>query len=156
MLTIDVPGGPTLNLAHAVLDFNGTLALDGELRPGVPELMAQLAQTLTVHVVTADTFGTARVTLRDLPCRVAVLPVESQDTRKRDYVAQLGAHCVACVGNGRNDRLMVRDAALGIAVIGGEGAAVETLVAADVVAPDITAALGLLIHPRRLVATLRS
>jgi soluble P-type ATPase len=60
-----------------------------------------------------------------------------------------------CIGNGRNDRLMVAAAGLGIAVIQGEGAAVETLNAARVAVPDIGVALGLLLNPARLVATLR-
>ncbi|NML47193.1 hypothetical protein HHL11_25830 [Ramlibacter sp. G-1-2-2] len=47
-------------------------------------------------------------------------------------------------------------AALSIAVIQGEGAAVEALQAAQVVAPDILAALDLLLHPLRLKATLRT
>ena len=60
------------------------------------------------------------------------------------------------VGNGRNDRLMLKEAALGIAVLQAEGAAAEALLAADVVAPDILAALDLLLAPEGLIATLRS
>ena len=41
-------------------------------------------------------------------------------------------------------------------IIIGEGAAVETVTAADVVTPNILAALDLLLQPLRLVATLRS
>jgi soluble P-type ATPase len=44
---------------------------------------------------------------------------------------------------------------VGIAVVEGEGAAVATLLAADVVTRDIHDALDLLLSPRRLVATLR-
>ena len=54
-----------------------------------------------------------------------------------------------------NDRLMLQTAGLGIAVMQAEGAAVETVLAADVVVPDIIAGLDLLLHPLRLVATLR-
>jgi soluble P-type ATPase len=61
-----------------------------------------------------------------------------------------------CIGNGRNDRLMLEEAGLGIAVVQREGAAVPTVLAADVLAPDILAALDLLTHPLRLLATLRS
>ena len=51
---------------------------------------------------------------------------------------------------------MLEGAALGIAVIQAEGAAGETLMAADVVAPGILEALDLLANPLRLVATLRA
>jgi soluble P-type ATPase len=63
------------------------------------------------------------------------------------------------VGNGRNDQLMLKEAALGIAVILEEGAAAATLNAtlnaADVVCTHIVSALELLTNPLRLMATLR-
>ena len=59
-------------------------------------------------------------------------------------------------GNGRNDRLMLKDSALGIVVIQTEGTAVEALSAADLVVPGILEALDLLLHRRRLKATLRT
>jgi len=68
----------------------------------------------------------------------------------------LGADAVAAVGNGRNDRRMLQAAGLGIAVVQREGCAVETLMGADVAAPDILSALELLLEPLRLTATLRS
>ena len=74
---------------------------------------------------------------------------------KRAYVARLGADRVVAIGNGRNDRMMLAAASLGIAVVQGEGAAAETLASADVVAPGIVDALDLLLFPKRLVATLR-
>jgi soluble P-type ATPase len=72
------------------------------------------------------------------------------------YVRRLGAGRTACIGNGRNDRLMLRAAALGIAVILAEGASAETVRAADIVVGDIGHALDLLLEPTRLLATLRS
>jgi soluble P-type ATPase len=50
---------------------------------------------------------------------------------------------------------MLRAAALGIAVLAGEGLAVEALLAADVLALGPSDALDLLLNPRRLAATLR-
>ncbi len=59
------------------------------------------------------------------------------------------------IGNGRNDRLMLAAAALGIVIIGEEGAAVQTVLASRVACHDILSALDLLRQPQRLVATLR-
>ena len=87
---------------------------------------------------------------------MTILPPRSQDRAKRAYVVGLGPNRTVCVGNGRNDRLMLKAAALGIAVMQGEGAAAATLAAADIVAPAIIEALDLLRYPRRLVASLRS
>jgi len=156
MIEVEVPGYGHLRLEHLVLDYNGTLAVDGEPVPGVTDALKNLAQSLEVHVLTADTFGKVQSRLEGLPCRLSVLPVEDQDTGKLDYVKALGAERTVCMGNGRNDRLMLKEAALGVAVILAEGVAVETLNSADVVYTSILSALELLTNPLRLTATLRS
>jgi soluble P-type ATPase len=122
----------------------------------VAEALSGLAQRLHIHVLTADTFGLAAAQLAGLPLKLTILPRARQDEGKRDFVRSLGAARCVCIGNGRNDRLMLAESALGIAVVLGEGAAAVTLAAADVVCTDILAALALLTHPLRLVATLRS
>lgn len=155
MLEIVIPGAETLRLDHLVADFNGTLAQDGMLLPGATEALGRLAEKLALHVVTADTFGRAREALANVPCHLAILPPDRQDAAKLRYIETLGAARCVCIGNGRNDRMMLAAAGLGIAVMQGEGVAVETLLAANVAVPDIDAALGLLLYPTRLVATLR-
>jgi soluble P-type ATPase len=155
VLEIPIPGAAGLTLEHLVLDFNGTLAVDGRLLPGVAEALPPLAAALTIHVVTADTFGSAAQALAGLPVKLTVVGPGPQAQRKRQYLEALDPQRCAAVGNGRNDVELLAAAALGIVVIQGEGAAKDTLLAADVVAPDIGTALGLLLHPDRLAATLR-
>ena len=156
MIEIKIPGHPDLTLEHLVLDYNGTLAIDGRPIPGVRAALEALADKLEIHVVTADTFGKAVVALQDYPCRLSILPPGDQALAKQEYVQALGAVRTAAAGNGRNDRLMLKAAALGMVVMQAEGTAVEALLAADVAAPDIVSALGLLANPLRLVAALRS
>jgi soluble P-type ATPase len=74
---------------------------------------------------------------------------------KAAYVRRLGPDTVAAIGNGANDRAMCEIAALGIAVIGGEGAAASLIASADIVVTDIRDALALLLNPDRVRATLR-
>lgn len=155
MLDIDIPGSRPLRLEYLIADFNGTLACDGELLPGVSAALHQLSEQLVIHVVTADTFGQARSVLARLPCELTILSDGAQAAAKQRHVEHLGAARCVCIGNGRNDRLMLNAAGLSIAVVQREGVAVDTLLAADVLVPDIDAALGLLLHPARLVATLR-
>jgi soluble P-type ATPase len=109
-----------------------------------------------IHVITADTFGKVEEQLAGLPCRIRVLPRDGQDERKLEYVGELGCEGTVCIGNGRNDCLMLRAAALGIAVLQEEGAASAAIGAADAVCPDVVSALDLLRHPLRLIATLRT
>ncbi len=155
MLEIDIPGSGRLQLDHLVADFNGTLAFDGALLPGVAGALRDLSVCLTLHVVTADTFASARDALAGLPVKVIVLDEGPQDIAKQHYVERLNPRRCVAIGNGRNDRLLLATAAIGIAVVQGEGAAVPTIMAADIVVPDIGVGLSLLLHPTRLVATLR-
>jgi soluble P-type ATPase len=155
MIQIDIPGFTKLQLNHLVLDYNGTLACDGRLIPGVREYLKSLAEKIAIHVLTADTFGGVGGELEGMNCRVFIIGAGDQDRSKLQYVEDLGPEGVVCIGNGRNDRLMLKEAALGIAVVQTEGAAAETLLAADVVCYDIISALELLLNPLRLAATLR-
>lgn len=156
MIAVDIPGLRELRLEHLVLDYNGTLAEDGKLLPGVAAALKDLAGSFRIHVVTADTFGSAAGQLAGLPLDLVVLPDAAQADRKQEFVRRLNADSVVAIGNDRNDRKMIEAAALGIALIQREGSAVETLVCADIVATDILDALSLLQYPKRLVATLRS
>lgn len=155
-MQVAIPGGAALDLRHLVLDVNGTLSTDGVLLPGVQERIAVLAQSLECHVISADTHGTAGQIAATLGCAFTQLGTgQAQDQAKRAFVLGLGAGSVAAVGNGRNDALMLATAALGICVIGTEGAAVAALTAADVVSASIADALDLLLNPLRLAGTLR-
>ncbi len=149
-LVVDVPGARPLRLRHLVLDFNGTLARDGRLLPGVRPRLARLARRLTVSVLTADTFGTARRALRGLP--VAIGTVRTGAEKRRFVAARDG---VVAIGNGRNDVPMMEASPLAVAIVGPEGAAAAVLRAADVVVNDVRDALDLVLRPRRLTATLR-
>jgi soluble P-type ATPase len=59
------------------------------------------------------------------------------------------------IGQGANDSLMLKEAALSICVISAEGLSTEALLAADLVMPDINTALELFEKPLRLIASLR-
>jgi soluble P-type ATPase len=94
--------------------------------------------------------------LTGVPATLSILPEKDQDQGKLAYIKELGAHATVSIGNGRNDGLMLKHAALGIALIQEEGASAETLMAAQIVCKDILSALDLLRNPKRMVATLRS
>lgn len=155
MITVKVPGYGTLQLAHLVMDYNGTLAVDGEMVEGVAKRLLTLGDQLKLHIITADTFGRVEQATAGLPCHVHILPPQRQAEGKRDYVEKLGAHSCVAMGNGRNDRLMLKTAALGIGLILAEGAFCETLASADVAFTCATDALDMLSEPLRLTATLR-
>jgi soluble P-type ATPase len=156
MIRIDIPGGEILELTHLVLDFNGTLALDGQLLPGVSERLKALAGHLTVHIVTADTFGNVAGLFAGTSHDIVVLSSREQDKAKQQVIRNLGPRGCVAMGNGKNDVLMLRQAALGIGLIQVEGAYPGILTAADVLCTNIRDGLDLLTHPLRLAATLRN
>jgi len=156
MLEISIPGYKKLTIKNLILDYNGTLACDGRLVSGVNQRLNILAEKLTIYVLTADTFGSVASEVKELPLELSILPKDNQDINKLEYIEGLGKQCCAAIGNGRNDMLMLKGAALGIAVYQGEGTAAQAMLSADVVCTSIQDALDLLINPMRLVATLRS
>jgi soluble P-type ATPase len=151
----EIPGTGLLSIDAALLDMNGTLSTDGSISGEVADRLERLARAIRVVVATADTFGTARQAL-DIPgVEVRVLAPNSEAAQKEKILEQLGPDTTAAIGNGVNDRRMVARSVLGIAVVGSEGAAWETLRRARVVVWDARDALDLLLVPKRLVATLR-
>ena len=152
MLIVAVPGAAELRLEHLVLDVNGTLTDRGRLLDGVPERLRTVGSVLALHVVSSDTYGNAQEIAAGAG---ATFRRVAHGDEKRAVVERLGAAATAAIGNGRNDVAMLRAAALGIAVVGPEGANGGALAAADVVAGSIGAALDLLADPQALAATLR-
>ena len=156
MLKIDIPEFKTINAEHLVLDFNGTLAIDGHYMQDVIGQLVQISANLNMHVLTADTFGSVHKEFSGLPITIKVLETASQDKQKLEYVKNLGSEKVIAIGNGRNDVLMLKASALSIGVIQAEGAFHQVLECSHVVCTSINDALALLINPKRLLATLRN
>jgi P-type E1-E2 ATPase len=155
MIELEIPGRGNLQLKHLVLDVNGTLAVDGQLLDGVAKRLSTLRDRFEVHLVTADTHGRQSLIDHQLNLQAVRLQPGGEAAQKAAFVRSLGAETVTAIGQGANDAEMLRLAALGICVLSREGAAAETLLAADLVAPDILSALELFEKPLRLVASLR-
>jgi P-type E1-E2 ATPase len=150
---VEIPGRPPLDLHYLLLDVNGTLTDRGVLLEGVQEPLRRIDERLDVRLLSADTFGTLGEVAAELGLSATLAATAEA---KRRVIASLGGHRCAAIGNGANDVPMLSEAALGIAVIGVEGAAAATLAAADLVTRSITQALDLLLEPRALAASLRS
>ncbi|MBN1108356.1 MAG: hypothetical protein JXR66_07785 [Bacteroidales bacterium] len=156
MLNVNIPGYKTINAEHLVLDFNGTIAVDGLLLEGVAEKLISLSSLLHIHILTADTFGTVENQMRNLPVMIKKLDPNDQDSQKSEYVKKIGPERVIAAGNGRNDLLMLSVSSLGIGIIQDEGACSQIFTSSDVICKTIIDALLLLINPGRLIATLRN
>jgi P-type E1-E2 ATPase len=152
-IAVEIPGRVPLALDHLVLDVNGTLTDRGAPIAGVAERLGRLRALVEVHLLSADTFGTLESVASELGTRATTVATGED---KRAFVTGLGAGRCAAVGNGANDAPMLEAAALGIAVVGREGAAGAAVRAADVVCGSILDALDLLLDGTALRATLRA
>ncbi|MDX1414209.1 MAG: hypothetical protein R3293_08455 [Candidatus Promineifilaceae bacterium] len=155
MFEIDIPGFSPLAIEHLVCGYHGTLAIDGRLTSSAKDQLNRVARHVSIHVITADTFGTAEHGLRGVKCELQILPEENLAAAKRDLVQRLGNRNTAAIGSGRVDCLMLETAALGIVVLSDEGCATEAIQAADIFCPSISGALSYFEQPRRLMAVLR-
>lgn len=131
-IRLELPGRTPIVFHRVLLDFNGTLACDGRLLPGVADWLRRLARRIEVEVLTADTFGTAASALARIPVAVRLIRTGAN---KRLLVAS--RQPVIAIGNGSNDAPMLAAATLGIAVIGPEGASAKALKHADVIMMSI-------------------
>lgn len=152
-VVIDIPGRGRLELDFLLLDVNGTLSDRGELIVGVTERLTALREQLEPRLLSADTFGTLDTIAEqlDLPAQTAT---SAED--KLAVLNELGADRCVAIGNGSNDREMLAEAALGIAIVGPEGCSARALAACDLACRSILDALDLLREPRALAATLRA
>ena len=155
MLELDIPGFGFVRLEHLVSDFTGTLSVDGKLLPAVKDDLNRISEFLKIHILTADTFGMAKEELEGLNCEIRILVGENHDMQKEKYVNDLAAETVVALGNGNNDRRMLKAAKIGIAVCLPEGCATDALISADIMVTSVNDSLDLLLNPKRLKATLR-
>ena len=166
MIEINIHGREKLNIENLVLDLNGTLALDGKIIEGVKERLWTLSRQLNIYLVTADTRGRAEETLNDIGADRAEgkgsisiilhrIGEGEEDFQKLELVRKLAPDKTVSIGDGSNDALILKESAIGVCIIGKEGAAAEALMNADLVMIDINDALDLLLKPERLMATLR-
>lgn len=155
MIKIQIPGREELELSHLVLDYNGTIAEDGNIIEGIRPRLAELSNSLAIYVITADTHGTATKKCEGLPLEVLTFPTTEVGKIKAEKVQQMTGGVVT-IGNGFNDIQMSNAADLSICVVGKEGCCGALLMHSDVVVTSIEDALDLLLIPSRLRATLRT
>ena len=155
MLTFNIPGREYLGLSHLILDYNGTIAEDGQIIESIRPRLEEMSRYLSIYVITADTHGTAAQRCQGLPLQVLTFPTTEVGQIKADEVRKLTGGVIT-IGNGFNDIQMSDAANLSICVIGKEGCCGALLQHVDVVVTSIDDALDLLLKNGRLRATLRT
>lgn len=155
MIGIDIPGWGNIEIENLVLDLNGTIATDGKIPLEVKERINNLSDKVKIYILTVDTQGTASEESSDMSLELLKVSEEGSTEGKLRVVESLDPSRTVAIGNGSNDHLMLKEAALGIAVLGDEGISASAMKNADVVVKNISDALDLFLKPKRLIATLR-
>jgi len=155
MINIIIPGWGNMEIENLILDLNGTLSTDGEISPIVKEKLDHLSRDLNIYILTADTQGNAEQMVSDLEVTLVKVSEEGSAQGKLKILESLDPSRTVAIGNGNNDRLMLKEAALGILVLGEEGVSVSALKDSDLLVKSISDALDLFLKPKRLIATLR-
>ena len=152
---IEISGWGSLDIENIVIDLNGTVATDGRIPPDVKEKIRSLSDLVKVYIVTADTQGKANEETSGMKVELIKVPEESSKMGKFEFLKTLNLELTVAIGNGNNDQIILKEAALGIAVLADEGVAVTALKSADIVVKSIHDALDLFLKPKRLIATLK-
>ncbi len=155
MISVSIPGWGELDIEYLVIDYNGTCATDGKLKDGVKELLEKVSRYVKIVIITADSYENVDSEVSIIGFTVHKVKKEGSGLEKARIIKELGPEKVVAIGNGANDVMMLKEASLGIGVIGEEGCSKDILKEADLVARDVTDALNIVLHPERLVATLR-
>ncbi len=155
-MIVKIPGKESFEIKNVVFDYNGTVAIDGKLIAGISDIINELSNSFNFYVITADTYGTVKKELENTNCEVIVIPNSQQDICKLEFVKELGLQDTLSVGNGRNDKLMLKETVLGIAILQDEGLCTETLLNSDILVKSIFDVFGFLKDSNRLIATLRN
>jgi len=155
MITIPIPGWGNLDVEAIVFDLNGTLATDGKIPSPVKERIKSLTEKVTVYILTTDTQGTADEQMRGLDVELVKIAGQESQKGKFEFLTTLDLEKTVVLGNGSNDQLILKEGALGIAVLGEEGLSASAMKHADLVVKNIVDAFDLFLKPKRLIATLR-
>ena len=154
-MKIVIPEYKTLDIDTLFLDFNGTIAVDGIIPAGVKQRLTALAELFRIYILTADTNGNAKDQCEGLPVILQTFPTGNAREYKKELIKATGSKHCAAMGNGRNDELMLKEAALSIAIMDKEGMYGKLFKEADLCVRSMQDGLDLLLNPNRIIAGLR-
>jgi soluble P-type ATPase len=154
-MRIAIPGWGDIDIENIVADLNGTIATDGRIPLRVKEKIQCLSDRVRIYILTADTQGTASKEISGMNAELIKIPEGNGKASKFEFLKSLNRETTVAIGNGNNDGLILKEAAIGIVVLGDEGVSVSTVKNADIVVKNIVDALDLFLKPKRLIATLR-
>jgi P-type E1-E2 ATPase len=154
-MVYDIPGYGKYDIQNVVFDLNGTLAIDGSISEAVAKKIKQLSMQFRVVIASSDIHNNLAPLAESLGVEYHCLKEEEITSKKAALVRELGAERTIAVGNGNNDREMLKTAAIGIAILGREGASSAAILNADLAVNSPEDAIDCVLIPKRMIANLR-
>jgi soluble P-type ATPase len=154
MISIQRPGMESLDIHFVLIDFEGTLAMDGRVHPKAKDKVNLLSKRVTITILTKSNREKVEETLRKMRAEILYVTEGDSSQQKLNALQRLGAHQTAVIGNGLDDVRILEQAGLGMCVIGKEGASAEAMAKADLVVTHVLDALDFLLKPLRQRAML--
>ncbi len=160
MKEIAIPNYGSICIKNVLFDMNGTIQFDGKISTEIKDKVKKLKEKYEVSLISADTRGNLKEIAKELG--VSYIKIKSNELNsfseaeaKNNELIKLGKENTVAIGNGNNDALMLKNALLGLIIIGSEGAAVNSILNADIVLPDPISAIDFLLDEKKIIATLR-
>ena len=154
MISIQRSGMESLDIHFVLIDFEGTLAMDGRVHPKAKDKVNLLSKRVTVYILTKSSKEKVEETLRKMKAEILSVAEGDSSQQKLNVLQRLKPHQTAVIGNGLDDSPIMEQAGLGMCVIGREGASAEAMAKADLVVTNVLDALDFLLKPLRQRATL--
>lgn len=155
MISIQRSGQPNLEIEFLLIDYEGTLAVDGRIHPKAKDKINLLSKRLKVYILTGGEREKVEEHLRNVKAEILFVEEGETSREKLNLLRKLGPEKAVAIGNGTDDVPLLEEVGFGICVIGKEGAAGGALIRADLVVTDILYGLDFLLKPLRQKATLR-
>lgn len=158
MKEINIPNYGKFIIENVIFDLNGTLQLKGQISEEVVNKFEQLKDNYNVYIISADIRGNLKELANKLNVSfIKINPKETTEAEaKNNELIKLNKDKTIAVGNGNNDALMLKNAVIGITVLGNEGATVKSILNSDAVFPNPISVLDFLLDEKIMIGTLRS
>lgn len=154
MIEVTIPGRGKYQIENIVFDYNGTIAMDGNMSIETINNIKELSGLVKIHILTADTYGTVTAKCSGLPVNLLTFPSDNAAIYKRKIVESLKGDTI-CFGNGFNDMEMFKISTISVCIMGEEGCSGKLIPLSDIVVSSIHDGFELLFKTDRIKATLR-
>ncbi len=158
MRKINIPNYGIITIKNLLFDINGTLQFQGKISPDLIIKFEDLKKIYKIYLISADTRGNLNEIAETLDVDYIKIKPQgiTEAEAKNNELIRLGKNVTVAVGNGNNDALMLKNAVIGIIIIGNEGASIKSIMNSDVALPSPLSALNFLLDEKIMIATLRS